>query len=71
MKAILEFNLPENDNEFRNAINGSTWQHIVWQIDSELRHMTKHQNKNKIEIDEIRDLIYEKMRENDLSFDTF
>lgn len=42
MKAILEFNLPEEQVEFDEAINGVKWQFIVGRLDKYLRNKTKH-----------------------------
>jgi len=42
MKAILEFNLPEDQPEFNNAIKGGDWKHICWQMDQYLRTNTKY-----------------------------
>lgn len=42
MKAILEFNLPEDQVEFDEAINGGKWQHVVWNLDQWLRSQTKY-----------------------------
>ena len=42
MKAILEFNLPEDQVEFDEAINGGKWQHVVWTLDQYLRAQTKY-----------------------------
>lgn len=42
MKAILEFNLPEDNEEFQNAINGSNYKHAHWQLDQLLRSEMKY-----------------------------
>ena len=42
MKAILEFNLPEDICEYRSAINGGDWKTVVWDIDQWLRVKLKH-----------------------------
>ena len=42
MKAILEFNLPEDQPEFNNAIKGGDWKHVCWQMDQLLRTNTKY-----------------------------
>ena len=33
MKAILEFNLPEDNQEFKLATKGSYWWHVCWEMD--------------------------------------
>jgi len=42
MKATLEFNIPEENEEFLLAVHGSDWQHVVWQMDQWLRSRTKY-----------------------------
>ena len=41
MKAILEFNLPEEQPEFDLAVNGNKWSFVAWKIDQELRSKIK------------------------------
>jgi len=42
MKAILEFNLPEDQPEFNNAIKGGDWKHVCWEMDQYLRKRIKY-----------------------------
>lgn len=42
MKAILEFNLPEEQVEFDLAVNGNKWSFVAWKIDQELRSKIKY-----------------------------
>jgi len=42
MKAILEFNLPEDQPEFNNAIKGGDWKHVCWEMNQYLRRNTKY-----------------------------
>ena len=42
MKAILEFNLPEDEEQFNVASKGMDWALIVWDIDQLLRNKLKH-----------------------------
>lgn len=42
MKAVLEFNLPEDDVEFYCATNGATMNLVLWKMDQWLRGQTKH-----------------------------
>lgn len=69
MKATLEFNLPEEDSEYRAALNGAKWQQVLWEIDDWLRDLRKHSDKNTISIQEVRDRIYEELQSGGLSFD--
>ena len=42
MKATLEFNLPEDQESFDDAVNGWKWQMIVYDLDQHLRTKTKY-----------------------------
>lgn len=42
MKAILEFDLPEEQPEFDNAVNGGKWSLVAWELDQWLRSQIKY-----------------------------
>lgn len=42
MEAILKFKLPEEQEEFDNAIKGSDWMSVCWEMDQWLRGNIKH-----------------------------
>ena len=42
MKAILEFNLPDEEQEFMEAVNGGMFKHVLWQLDQKLRSNLKY-----------------------------
>ena len=42
MKATLEFNLPEDKQDFDFATQGSNWWSVCWEMDQWLRGNTKH-----------------------------
>jgi hypothetical protein len=42
MKAILEFDLPEENTDFKSAINGHNYKNAVWDFDQMLRSEMKH-----------------------------
>lgn len=42
MKAILEFDLPEDNDDFQAAINGSNYKSCVWNFDQLLRSEMKY-----------------------------
>lgn len=73
MKAILEFNLPEDDYKFRKAINGSKWMSAMWDTDSQLRTIVKHSDiwtdEQKLAFEEARAILRESMEKHNLSFD--
>ena len=73
MKAILEFNLPDDQDDFQDAVNGQKWRLMVWNFDQHLRSQIKYNDKLSEEqykvYEEIRDMLYQKMNENGLSLD--
>jgi hypothetical protein len=42
MKAILEFDLPEDNTDFQAAINGSNYKSAIWDFDQLLRSEMKY-----------------------------
>ena len=61
MKGILEFNLPEDSDDFKNASNVNTILNILWDVDNRLRASIKHGELSEEtirELEEVRDLIY-------------
>jgi hypothetical protein len=41
-KALLEFNLPEEEQEHRDALDGTNWKLVAWDVDQILRNAIKH-----------------------------
>jgi hypothetical protein len=42
MKAVLEFDLPEDNSDFQAAINGSNYKNAIWDFDQLLRSEMKY-----------------------------
>lgn len=42
MKAILKFNLPDEQTEFKFATQGADWWMVAWDMDQWLRSQIKH-----------------------------
>ena len=62
MKAILEFNLPEDKEEFDAASKGMDWALVAWDIDQLLRNKLKYGKllpNTRAELEEIRDTLNE------------
>ena len=60
MKAILEFNLPEDKEEFDATSKGMDWALVTWEIDQLLRNKLKYENlfpNTTAELEEIRDTL--------------
>ena len=74
MKAILEFNLPDDQQDYDLANNGLNFWRVLYELDQELRAKTKYapddlpQDKYDA-YQEIRDKIYELMSENNVNLD--
>ena len=74
MKATLEFNLPDDQDEFVLATNGLKFWSVLWELDQSLRSKTKYapdtlpQDKYDA-YQEIRDELRELMIENNVTFD--
>lgn len=58
MKAILEFNLPEENEDHDLALNGYKYKIIVDEIDNYLRSKLKYEDLSDVEHD-----IYQKVRD--------
>ena len=62
MEAILKFNLPEDNNEFNSAINGSAYSSIIWELKLYLRNQLKYQDLSN-DADEALEKVKEKIAE--------
>ena len=72
MKAKLEFNLPEDKDEFNVASKAMDWALIVWDIEQQCRDWIKYENHEFKTIEEalqgVRDMVQEVMDENGVQF---
>ncbi len=70
MKAILEFNLPEDQPEFNTALQGSDWKHVCWEMDQLLRKHLKYDDDLKEDevkmLQYVRDEFWKFMNENNV-----
>jgi hypothetical protein len=72
MKAKLTFNLPEEQEEFNDAINGNAFKAVIWELDQFLRSQIKHGELKADEYDkvqEIRDYLWTCMNDNNVSYE--
>lgn len=73
MEAILKFNLPEEQEEFEYAVNGSKWASLVWNLDQELRSKIKYSENITEEQEnvyrEVKSMLYELMSEKNLTLE--
>ncbi len=63
MKAILEFNLPEEKSEYNLATHGYNYWQCLWDLDQQLRTFIKHDHKFK-SIDEALHWVRSEINEN-------
>jgi hypothetical protein len=54
MKATLTFNLPEDYEEYKLAVNGSHYHYVIQQMDERLRCMNKYEEHSE----EVHDLVH-------------
>lgn len=74
MKAILEFNLPDDQQDFDLAVNAMKFWHVLYELDQDLRSKTKYASddlpQDKYDAyQEVRDMLYELMSNNNVSLD--
>ena len=72
MKAILEFNLPEDETEHRQALDGYKWELVVWNLQNAcMKHGYLYQiqeAKGSITPETILHLISDHMEDKSLEF---
>ena len=74
MKAILEFNLPDDQDQFELATKGSNMYSVLWELDQSLRAKTKYAPDDLPEdkydaYQEIREELRELMSNSGISFE--
>ena len=70
MKAILEFDLPEENVEFGEAVNGGKFVSILHSLDTQLRNYVKYGHDLKSATDafeHVREIIHNELEEEHLS----
>lgn len=72
MKANLEFNLPEEQEDFDTCCNARKYYCVLWDLDQELRSKIKYDEKLNDEqykiYEEIREKLHELLNEQNISF---
>ena len=72
MKAKLTFNLPEESQEFADAINGRRWSLAVWEFKDYLRTKIKYSELSDQDYDALEkasEQLHEILNSNNLTFD--
>ena len=71
MKATLEYNLPDEQEEFQDAVNGAKWKYAMWVMAHELRALTKYAPDSMPDMEhetyeKIRNTLHRILNENEL-----
>lgn len=73
MKAILEFNLPDDQEDFDMATKGLKWYMVAWEMDQYLRTRLKYEDTISDEqyeaVEKARERLRELMSEHSVGFD--
>ena len=75
-KVILKFDLDEESNDFKLAVNAKEIMSVLWEVDQELRNKTKYasDSTNQETVDaliSIRDFLRESMSDKSISFEMY
>ena len=72
MKAVLQYDLPEDETDYKNAVNGWRWRRVVEEMDSRLRDKLKYDTLPDPlydEIQHVRDGLFELLHDFNLTLD--
>jgi hypothetical protein len=72
MKAIIEFNLPEEQAEHYCAIKGADMLNVLWELKAELRSMLKYgelPDKQYEIVEKIQGYLIQSLNDNDVNLD--
>ena len=70
MKALLEFNLPEDEHEFYCATKGQAMLNVLWEMQAELRKLYKYEELNEDEwkiVERLQDFLNDSLNENEIN----
>jgi hypothetical protein len=67
MKVILEFDGSEEQEEYQNALNGWKYKSILNDIRQMIRSKEKHTEEETISLDELRQYLFDKLSEYEVS----
>jgi len=68
MKAILEFELPEDKENFDASAKGMDWALLVWHIDQFIQNKIKYEQDKDGILQLVRDRLHFNMEEKGLNF---
>ena len=70
MKAILEFNLPEDEAEYYCAAKGTAMLNVLWELQQELRKLYKYEELNEDEykiVERMRDFLNDSLNDHEIN----
>lgn len=70
MKAILEFNLPEDEAEYYCANKGTAMLNVLWELQQGLRKLYKYEELNEEEfkiVERMRDFLNNSLNEHEIN----
>ena len=75
-KVIIKFDLNEEANDFKLAVNAKEIMSVLWEVDQELRSRTKYASDTTSQetvdaLISIRDFLRENMSDNNINFDMY
>lgn len=75
MKAILEFTLPEDRNDFHGAAHASDFWCALWDIDQHLRNLQKYApdltDEEAKQVDQLREKFWDIMRQHNVTLEEY
>jgi hypothetical protein len=69
MRVKLEFDLPEDEWEFKRAVNGSNLHCAITSFRERLKNILKHDDYATDTHQEIYDMLYQELDDNDITLD--
>ena len=72
MKARLTFELPEEQEEFNDAVNGNAFKAVIWELDQYMRSQLKHgdlPDDVHDKVQEIRDQLHSILDDNKVMYE--
>jgi molecular chaperone GrpE (heat shock protein) len=72
MKAKLTFELPEEQEEFNDAVNGNAFKAVIWELDQYMRSQIKHgdlADDVHEKVQEIRDQLHSILNDNKVMYE--
>lgn len=73
MKAILEFNLPDDESDFQIAGHAMDWALTVWELDQLLRNYLKYGHNfesTQVALETVRNQLFDFLEQRHITLDT-